>query len=525
MRNKIKFHRLAKKTLITSSPLLLALSISEIGRAGEIPSKTTPITPVFIDSQPQNPSTSVYRLSDVKPSDWAFQAWQSLAERYDCPTANLDTRPSENRPISRYEFAAGLYGCLDRLSNLSDDIESKMSTEDFELLQRLQGDFATELSSLASSVENLEITTQQLEDNLFSTTTQFRGEVVFQLTDSFGASIDSDEDETQAIFGSRFRLNFLTSFFGTDVLRARIGSANTGSLEDITGTVMSRLAIEGDDNNQASGEITYRFLVGDRTSVGIGTSGAGIQNAGEVLNPLSSSSRGAISRFARRDPITLRGSGSAGITIQQELRDGVQVGLGYSTGNSEAPDRGLFNSSYNAIAQIALEPTNKLELAFTYTRKYQEQDDVNLMSDTGSDNANNPFDDNATISDGFSFQFNWFAADKLEIGAWVGYAEATQKQGGDGEATIVNGALTLAFPDLGGEGNLGGIIVGVPPIVTEHDDPELEDEETSWHIEALYRISLTDNIEITPGFFVITNPNHEDNEAIWVGTIRSLFSF
>ena len=85
--------------------------------------------------------------------------------------------------------------------------------------------------------------------------------------------------------------------------------------------------------------------------------------------------------------------------------------------------------------------------------------------------------------------------------------------------------MTLAFPDLGGEGNLGGIIVGVPPIVTEHDDPELEDEKTSWHIEALYRINLTDNIEITPGFFVITHPNHEDNEAIWVGTIRSLFSF
>ncbi len=266
-------------------------------------------------------------------------------------------------------------------------------------------------------------------------------------------------------------------------------------------------------------------MIGDRTSVGVGTSGAGIQNAGEVLNPLSSSSRGAISRFARRDPITLRGSGSAGITIQHELSDIVQLGVGYSTGDSEAPDRGLFNSSYNAIAQVALEPTDNLELAFTYTRKYQEQDDVNLMGSTGSENANNPFDDNGTVADGFGFQFNWYATDELELGGWFGYARATQKQDGDGEATIMNGAITLAFPDLGGEGNLGGIIIGVPPIVTDRDNPELEDEETSWHLEALYRIKVTDNLEVTPGFFLVTNPNHEDNETIWVGAVRSLFSF
>lgn len=525
MGNGFRFDRLGQKILIISPPLLFFLSIANISWAGDVSSWQPAIDPLVLDSQPQPTTTSVSQLAEVHPQDWAFQAWQSLAERYDCPTANLSPNQPENRPLSRYEFAVGLHTCLNRFSGKLDEIESMVSINELRLWQRLQADFATELSSIESSIKNLEISTQQLEENLFSTTTQLRGEVIFQLADSFGNSVDSDEDETQTLFGNRTRLNLITSFFGTDVLRTRIGSSDIGSLDDITGTVMTRLGAEGDDNNQASMEITYRFLLGERTNIGIGTSGAGIQNAGEVLNPFSSSSRGAISRFGRRDPITLRGSGSAGLTIQHELSDRIQVGVGYSTGNSESPDEGLFNDSYNAIAQIALEPTDNLEVAFTYTRKYQSQDNVNLMSSTGSDNANNPFDDNGTVADNWGFQLNWYPTDKLGLGGWFGYARATQKQDGDGEATILNGALTLAFPDLGGEGNLGGIIIGVPPIVTNHDDRELEDDKTSWHLEALYRIQVTDNIQITPAFFVVTEPNHEDNDAIWVGAIRSLFSF
>ncbi len=267
MGNEIRFNWLAKKTLITSSPLLLVLSIPEISWAGEIPSRQTEIAPLFLDSQPQAkmteskqallsygevPFTSVSELADVKPQDWAFQAWQTLAEKYDCPTANLNTSQRENRPISRYEFAAGLNACLDRLSSQFDEIESMMSLDEFRLLQRLKADFATELSSLDRAIENLEITTEQLEENLFSTTTQLRGEVLFVLADSFGDSIDSDRDETQTLFGSRARLNLLTSFFGTDVLRTRIGSTNIGGLDDVTDTVMTRLGAEGDDDSQVS---------------------------------------------------------------------------------------------------------------------------------------------------------------------------------------------------------------------------------------------------------------------------------
>ena len=92
------------------------------------------------------------------------------------------------------------------------------------------------------------------------------------------------------------------------------------------------------------------------------------------------------------------------------------------------------------------------------------------------------------------------------------------------DATIFNWAVTLAFPDLGSEGSLGGLIVGQPPRVLDNDGGP-DAEEAAWHLEAQYRYQLNDNIAINPGLFVVLNPENEDNDAIWVGTIRTIFEF
>jgi len=54
---------------------------------------------------------SVSQLSDVKPTDWAFQALQSLVERYGCIAGYPDGTYRGNRAMTRYEFAAGLNSC------------------------------------------------------------------------------------------------------------------------------------------------------------------------------------------------------------------------------------------------------------------------------------------------------------------------------------------------------------------------------------------------------------------------------
>ncbi|MEH1828410.1 S-layer homology domain-containing protein (plasmid) [Nostoc sp. C052] len=80
--------------------------------------------PQFNDRSSKNPNsvmsqvTSVSQLSDVQPTDWAFQALQSLVERYGCIAGYPNGSFQGNRAMTRYEFAAGLNACLNRVNEL-----------------------------------------------------------------------------------------------------------------------------------------------------------------------------------------------------------------------------------------------------------------------------------------------------------------------------------------------------------------------------------------------------------------------
>ena len=115
---------------------------------------------------------SVSQLSEVKPTDWAFQALQSLVERYGCMAGYPDGTYRGNRAMTRYEFAAGLNSCLDRVSELiAAGTTNLITREDLAIVQKLQAEFARELSVLRGRVDTLDARTAQLEANQFSTTT------------------------------------------------------------------------------------------------------------------------------------------------------------------------------------------------------------------------------------------------------------------------------------------------------------------------------------------------------------------
>ncbi len=69
-------------------------------------------------SQSMEQVTSVSQSSNVQPTDWAFQALQSLVERYGCIAGYPDGTYRGNRALTRYEFAAGLNACLDKVNEL-----------------------------------------------------------------------------------------------------------------------------------------------------------------------------------------------------------------------------------------------------------------------------------------------------------------------------------------------------------------------------------------------------------------------
>jgi len=510
--------------------------------------------------------TSVGQLRDVSPGDWAYEALRSLVERYGCIAGYPDGTYRGNRALTRYEFAAGLNACLNQIERLIGT--GGFDETELETLRRLIQEFEAELATLGARVDNLEGRVAFLEDNQFSTTTKLKGEVIFGLADTFGDTIATGDDDTNLIFADRVRLNLETSFTGRDRLRTRLQARNiTPFNSGVTGTNMTRLAFDGDnDNNVEIDELWYRFPLGDNLLVQIDAANGEFQDTIlDVVNPyFDSSGSGSISRFGRFNPIYRTGGGAGG-TLTYSLGDSLELSASYfaDEGDNPGEDSGLFNGTFAALGQITFKPTENISIAGTYVRSYYRGEDlndadgnVNVTGSTGSLLARQPFTNNvATSADSFGLQAN-ATFGKFSVGGWVGYqdvqaeddfgfnplfpmlgSESLVKEGDDAE--VWNWAVNLALLDLGGEGNKLGVVFGQPPKVTDNDAESLvvdadgnqtlsgrDDDDNSYHLEVFYRYQLTDNIAITPGAFVIFNPEHnDDNDDIWVGTIRTVFSF
>jgi hypothetical protein len=218
--------------------------------------------------------------------------------------------------------------------------------------------------------------------------------------------------------------------------------------------------------------------------------------------------------------------------------------VGYLANRPNEPQvkAGLFNGSYNAMAQLAFYG-NWGGIGVGYSHAYITSQDVGVTGGTGSALANAPFG-NAIASSNDLFNISGFyrIAPNMFIHAWGGYITARAESFGFSnipnglggtQLNIVNrgdradvfyGAVGLTFPDVGGRGNMPGILVGIPPRVSSSD--VRRDRSTAYHIEAFYRFQINDNIGITPGFWVVINPENDSrNDTQFVGVIRTYFSF
>lgn len=358
-----------------------------------------------------NQVTSVSQLSDVRPTDWAFQALQSLVERYGCIAGYPDRTYRGNRALTRYEFAAGLNACLDRVNELiaaaTADLVKK---EDLATLQKLQEQFATELATLRGRVDKLEARTTTLEKQQFSTTTKLQGDAIFIAADTFGdrannTAANDTKDDTQAFFAYRVRLSLLTSFTGKDLLFTRLAANNVPNLQTSTGTAETRLTIDRSSFPESSlylDSLHYRFPLGNQTTVWFGTRQLQPVVFAPNLNPLIGGANGAISRFATHNPTIYRpGFDGAGVGVSHQFSPQLRFGLGYLTDDTQAPNpnagRGIFSGNNLLYSQLTFTPSRNFDIAFSYGRKYfGSNTGFNLTGGTGSAFARNPFQQNAT---------------------------------------------------------------------------------------------------------------------------------
>ncbi len=488
--------------------------------------------------------TSVSQLSDVKPTDWAFQALQSLVERYGCIAGYPDKTYRGNRAMTRYEFAAGLNSCMDRVNDLIAAATSDMvKKEDLATLRKLQEQFAAELATLRGRVDGLESKVATLEKQQFSTTTKLQGEVIFALSGALGdrkatpTGVGGAVVDKNTTFSDRVRLAFVTSFTGKDTLFTRLNARNVTNTTNSIGTPMGRQSFDGGgDNSVAVDKAYYRFPLG-KARVTLDATGVEFYNNMENFNgQLSSDGSGSLSRFGRFNPIYRYAQGGTALTVNYPLTSSIGLSAGYAARNANDPtsDNGLFNGSNAFIGQVEFKPSKQLGLGLTYVRGYDRASAVlpvtgsAVSGGVGSAKSNNPFFGAATSSDNYGIQGFYEFSPMMRLGGWVGYTSANREGVGQ-NVSIWNWAANLSFPDLGKKGNLGALIVGQQPKITSASAGVLaagQETATNLFLEGLYRYQLNDKVSITPGLMVIFNPeNNSANPTSYVGTIRTTFRF
>jgi hypothetical protein len=486
--------------------------------------------------------TNVHQLQDVTPDHWAYEALRNLVEKYGCISDISDGKFNGNRAINRYEFAVNLNSCLMKIGRLIDGLNNKFSQkEDLVVIKRLQSEFATEIAAITSKIDNLEERIGFVQEHRFSPTSVLRGSVSFNLISAFGnkkavspgGSSKGKVDENLTLSG-RTIVNIDTSFTGKDRLRTQLVAGNVNSFgSPVTGTNMTLLVgAVNTSNNVKLGTLFYQFPIGDRGTIAIAPVADFPTRIFPALNPVNS-----ISNFGAESPIYSFAFGS-GATAYYRFTDKIAGGITYLTTSADNPKEGLFHGQYTVLAQATYAPSDQLALALTYAHyyAYRPGSTIDVTGSKGSLFAQLPFGANTpTSSNAFGLQFTYKLTNQLILGGWSSYFHA-QAEGSPkvsdlngfrgSNANIWSWAITASFADLGKLGSQVSFVFGVPPKVMSNDIVGRKDKDTSLHIELSYSYPITDKISITPGFLVITNPEHNAaNAPIWLGLIRTSFSF
>ena len=495
--------------------------------------------------------TSVSQLSDVKPTDWAFTALQSLVERYGCIAGYPDRTFRGKQATSRYEFAAGLNACLDKINEIiSAGLADKVSKEDLATLQKLQEEFAAELATLRGRVDALDAKVTKLEAQQFSTTTKLTGEAIMAVTGASGNAVAPTS--TNVFVTSRVRLNLNTSFTGSDLLLTRLEVGNGGTsiptafnalsgAQANTGTTAGPnssnigFATYGQDyagltsgNTFALAKLRYDFNIGDaRVSLGP------VLHAYDHIDVNSYANNEAYdfsSTFFINNPlhILVNGqTGGAGAAFDWNiaksafsLRGLYLAAYGNTPAASNGINRGLFGDTYQATAELEFAPKNSEgEKPFAIKLLYTNGAVNNTNINTGGVNVEWKFAKGAALFGryGFGSLDNRGLAINSVNTFTNGFTNATNPL-----ATSLSPQTWMfgfAFPDLFKEGALAGIAVGQPFIESNVGNA------TQTNLELFYNFPVSNNIRITPDIQFIFNPNNVSGSTIFVGTLRTVFSF
>lgn len=474
--------------------------------------------------QPVAQLNSVSQLSDVQPTDWAFQALQSLVERYGCIAGYPNGTFRGNRALTRYEFAAGLNDCLNRVNELiAAGTSGLVRKEDLITLQRLQQEFGTELANLRGRVDAVEAQTVQLEANQFSTTTKLVARITYDVNGGTSTARNVRNPDATSIV--RARLNLITSFSGQDQLLTQFITGVGNTVDNAPqyfagGGTFSGLDFGGQSQTFKLRRLRYNFPVGKDLQVSV-FARANITDYVDLNSYANIDSSDFSGAWDTNDYLVLAGDPAGpGLAITYSPNQGpFTITAAYRARNGNTPipqgrfSNGIFGDPYISAAEIAFSPTKNFVGRVLYTY--------------GSDGGDR--------FSGIGFNFEYAIVQKFAVFGRFGHvfhyapSAIANSFGNPGQIsgdTITNRARPnywmagVAFPDLFLTGALAGVAVGEPFIDNSIGNV------TQKNLEAFYRYPISRNITVTPSFQMIVSPgNLSTRGTAYIGSIRTVFDF
>lgn len=477
--------------------------------------------------------TSVSQLSDITINDWSFQALQSLINQHRCIVDDSNQLFQGRRSLTRYEFAAALNQCLQKIQeNITQSNQILLTQIELEILERLQTEFANELALLQEKMNSLERQVTSLEAQQFSTTTQLRGQAIFainaggfqgnRILSPTGATIAETAPSATTLY--RVSLFFNTSFQGTDQLQVRLTAGSDGADDNAASFLEPNFASTLDfavpgRTQFTLGRLFYTFNPTKNLTLSIGprivatdyvdrnsyannsfldfSTQALVNNF--ILFPRPLGAGIAIDWHPEASPLKIRGVYVAGNAASFNPNpDPVIEGprapeLLFPTGGGQG---GLFGDPYQGIVELEYSASDQFALRLQYTGGIIFGSRFNV------------FGANAELS----------LTPRLGVFGRFGYGTYLNSTVGDVSPYYWMAGVSLR--DVLLKGSLAGIAVGQPFVESNVGNA------TQTNLEAFYNILLNDNIRITPLIQVITQAGNQDsNGTIITGTIRTVFSF
>ena len=508
--------------------------------------------------------TSITQFSDVYPTDWAYQALASLIERYGCVAGYPNGTFRGNRAMTRYEAAALLNACLDRITEVTDE------------LRRLIKEFERELAIIRGRVDGLEARVGELEATQFSTTTKLKAKTVWVAgaTKAKGDNYNTGgekgaRDAYNAEWGAftfsyDLRLGLKTSFSGKDLLYTRLRAGNMGdtSVWDGNGVALNKLDTAAPGGNLVEiDRLYYRFPLGSSFTIQAGPLTRNTEMMGYKASAYAKGGTKILDFFGGSLGVPgvwnkETGGGFGAIyTNKKQVEKGdpyFTVAANYVADSGEAndsnPNSGGFmtdNSEANVTSQIAYGNKQwglaagyrygqcgaKFRTATEFAKSDKYGTPCSVATGTfidGDGEEQDIMERSGASSNSFSFNAFWRPEDSgwmPSISAGVGASYLNGNGAWDdntNKRAMASWMAGLTWNDVFLEGNALGYAVGQPQFVYDVEDGFVADG--GYAMELWYSFQVTDNIQVTPAVYWLSRPFGDDTQNV-KGDYKSLGVF